>query len=475
MMKKIMLICMVAVLSFTLASVSQAQNKLSNFPNGFPNGVAIKNMPLLEGYGGNIFWVDSGEGSNGYKGTFDRPFGDIDYAVSKCTANNGDIIIVKPGHTETMTAADEIDLDVAGIAVVGIGSGTDTPTLSYTGTAGELVIGAANITVSNIRLDAGISAVVMGVSVEAAGDNCTLDNLYFPEPGTSTFEFLDAIDLETGADYVTIQNCTFFNADATGGAHFIEAGNGVNNGLTVDNCYVYGEFSVSAIWSDTADLETLIKDCNITNLTAGEHAIEFTAAATGSIVNCITRTNAQATSVDPGSMTLSGVLWDDETTANTAAVDSFDPSVLTSDPIYNRMNYFTVTADGTSATWNTVASHEIATVTGMVRLRIIAECTEALVGATATIELGTANNTAEIIAQTTATDIDATEIWRSATPDVEVTAYSDAGRDYLVVGGTDVGYTIGTAALTDGTLIFHVWWEALDSTGAVTAGAGGSL
>ena len=34
-------------------------------------------------------------------------------------------------------------------------------------------------------------------------------------------------------------------------------------------------------------------------------------------------------------------------------------------------NYFTVTADMTSATWNTQASHEIATVTGLVHIIII--------------------------------------------------------------------------------------------------------
>lgn len=146
-----------------------------------------------------------------------------------------------------------------------------------------------------------------------------------------------------------------------------------------------------------------------------------------------------------------------------------------SPPFYNRPNYFLVSVDYSNATWNTVASHEIVTVTGTVRLRILAQCTTSLVGAGATIELGTANNTAEIIAQTAAPNILATTIWRSAAPDVECNAYATAMTDTVVVGGTDVGYTIGTAALTSGAITFHVWWDALNSIGVCAAGAGGAL
>ena len=147
-------------------------------------------------------------------------------------------------------------------------------------------------------------------------------------------------------------------------------------------------------------------------------------------------------------------------------------------PSYSHTNYLAVTTGtfDTSGVWSTVASHEIATVTGAVKMRILAECTALLDGATATIELGTANNTAEIIAQTTGTDLDATEIWSGATPDVEcLVGAGGAIKEVVVIGGTDVGYTVGTAALTAGTIIFHIYWTPLDATGAVVAGAGGSL
>lgn len=165
-------------------------------------------------------------------------------------------------------------------------------------------------------------------------------------------------------------------------------------------------------------------------------------------------------------------------TANIAIDTIVDTMDAAAEPSYTHTNYLAVTTGtfDTSGVWSTVASHEIATVTGAVKMRILAECTALLDGATATIELGTANNTAEIIAQTTGTDLDATEIWSGATPDVEcLVGAGNAILEVVVIGGTDVGYTVGTAALTAGTIIFHIWWTPLDATGAVAAGAGGSL
>lgn len=43
----------------------------------------------------------------------------MDYANGRCTANNGDVVFVQAGHTETVTAAAGLDLDVAGVTLGG--------------------------------------------------------------------------------------------------------------------------------------------------------------------------------------------------------------------------------------------------------------------------------------------------------------------------------------------------------------------
>ena len=143
----------------------------------------------------------------------------------------------------------------------------------------------------------------------------------------------------------------------------------------------------------------------------------------------------------------------------------------------NASNYLSVTADLSEATWNTVATHEVFTVTGLVRLRIIAEVTttgDDTSGDTATIQLGTETTTNAFIASTQVDDLAEGELWYDATPTTKVDAFATVLQDY-VVNGDDVGFEIGTEAATAGVIVFHCWWEPLNSTGNVVAGDGSAM
>ena len=141
---------------------------------------------------------------------------------------------------------------------------------------------------------------------------------------------------------------------------------------------------------------------------------------------------------------------------------------------YNNVSYLTVTADFTSATWNTVASHELFTVTGDVRVRVIAKSTGAGTGATATAKLGIAGGLTWIAA-TTITDMAANEWWYDTTPTTTQDTTATVMFDKLIANGQDIGYEIETAAATGGGVIFHCWWQPISSDGAVVVGAGGTL
>jgi hypothetical protein len=138
---------------------------------------------------------------------------------------------------------------------------------------------------------------------------------------------------------------------------------------------------------------------------------------------------------------------------------------------YNSQNYGSVAITFVAGTTGSVASHEILTVTGLVRLKIWAECTVNLAGATATIELGDETTSTSLIAQTTATDIDAGELWYDATPTTAIDTSSTVILD-KVVNALDIGYTVGTAAISAGAITFHYVWEPLNATGAVVAADG---
>ena len=140
-----------------------------------------------------------------------------------------------------------------------------------------------------------------------------------------------------------------------------------------------------------------------------------------------------------------------------------------------RYGYIRKTVDFTSSTWNTVATHELYTVTGVVRIKLIAYCTESLTdtGGTATIQLGVEGTTNNMIAATTITTIDINELWYDNTPAAINTPANVIFE--RVINGLDIGYQIVNEALLDGTLVFELWWEGLSDGATISAGAGGAL
>lgn len=105
-------------------------------------------------------------------------------------------------------------------------------------------------------------------------------------------------------------------------------------------------------------------------------------------------------------------------------------------------------------------------VTGLVKMRIVAVCTVSLAGASATLSVGTATTAAGLIAQTTATDIDANELWHDASPDASVELTTVAPERFVF---QDVIQTVGTANITAGSITYYCWWKPESADGNVEA------
>lgn len=188
---------------------------MSNFPNGFLNGVTIRGVPLQQLHPGRVWWVNGssvlGEGAvagtDSGNGTYTHPFATIDYAVGRCTANRGDIIAVMPWHVETITTANTLDIDVAGVAVIGLGTGSLMPRCDYTAGAGEVAIGADNVTVYNVNFHANVDSVLIGVDIEDGVDYCTISHCLFDVETTGTDEFDLAIRLTNNNTGCEISDC----------------------------------------------------------------------------------------------------------------------------------------------------------------------------------------------------------------------------------------------------------------------------
>jgi len=198
------------------------QSPASNFPGGF-NNVTIRGVPITQSHPGQVYWVSNATptlpgqigGSDGNPGTFNAPFSTLEYAITSCTANRGDIIFIKPGHAETISSATALAFDVAGVAIVGLGAGTKRPTFTL-GTAATttIAVSADNISISNCRFIGNFLGITSAFTVAAAA-YFTIDNCSFTDT-SAILGFLSAVKttVSTNSDFLQVSNC-FIKSDAT--------------------------------------------------------------------------------------------------------------------------------------------------------------------------------------------------------------------------------------------------------------------
>lgn len=108
-------------------------------------------------------------------------------------------------------------------------------------------------------------------------------------------------------------------------------------------------------------------------------------------------------------------------------------------------------------------------VTGDVEVRIFGVCTVSLGGATATLEVGVAGNTAGLIAQEVATEIDANGIYLSATAVSGTVLLATITGPFIIVNGLNIIETVGTTNITSGNVYYICLWRPLSDDGFVEA------
>ena len=147
---------------------------------------------------GTRFLVHSGTGNdvpeNGLR--LEQPFATLDYAIGKCTANQGDIIDVLAGHAETISAAGGVTADVAGITVNCLGEGATRPTFTMSATGSSILITAASFKMSNFVIAPSVDAVTNPVHIQAA--DCDLD--FEVQDASATVECERAVLTTAAAD-----------------------------------------------------------------------------------------------------------------------------------------------------------------------------------------------------------------------------------------------------------------------------------
>lgn len=231
----------------------------SNYPYGFAAGFSVRGMPLVQAQPGRVFWVDNSAtakpgcvgGADGNPGTFFKPLSTIQVALDKCTANAGDIVMVKPGHAETISTAAILVFNKAGAAIVGLGTGENRPTLTFaTNTTANIPLTAANMSIQNFLFKAAvldIASVFTATSTNTPKD-FAVQNCEFRD-GTAILNFISLI---TGNATANSMDGLYFSGNVVSSLGTTAATTAIKLGSATRRLYILNNFGCSAVLNDTA-------------------------------------------------------------------------------------------------------------------------------------------------------------------------------------------------------------------------------
>ncbi len=243
-------------------------------------------LPLS--YGKKFFVHSSGTGAYqrvadifGYdEDGVNRVFTTIAAAVAVCTASQGDTIYVLEGHTETVTAA--IDLNVAGISVIGLGNGPLRPTITGNGTIDAVTISAANVTFENFAFAApGTDEQTAMINVGAAG--ATIRKI-FGIGSTTSKNVVDCITIASGADDCTIDDVQIYNSVVAVNS-FLSIEAAVAR-LTLTNIRFFGTVATAGIIDAAAATSLFMENVRVAVVGTTKPAATLDSNPTGMARNC---------------------------------------------------------------------------------------------------------------------------------------------------------------------------------------------
>ncbi len=204
--------------------------------------------------------LDADDTEHGH--SFQKPLATWDYAINLCTADERSIILLAPTHVEALVNA-QVDIDVADVATIGIGSGLAKATVTFGHINSSIDIGANNVSVQNVNLVPTVTAVLIGVHVETGKTGCRLKDVKFvigATPGDE--EFVKSVELTSGNDDTVFEDVTILasvGATTTHGIHIAAA----SDRLTFRNVIIDGPFSTGGIVEDAIGVNHILENCAV--------------------------------------------------------------------------------------------------------------------------------------------------------------------------------------------------------------------
>lgn len=205
-------------------------------------------------------------------------------ADANVVASRADVVLVLPGHTETISSATALTLSKAGIQIIGLGYGTLRPTFTLdTAATATINVSAANVSLENCIFVANF-ADIASVFTTTTAKGFTLKNCEFRDT-SAILNFLRIIDTNTTSndtDDLTMVGCRRLGAGATTATTIIKM-DGTNARLRVQGNYFAhlnvddgGLFMIIATGKIVTDAEISDNIFNFLDVSSGTAGILIT-------------------------------------------------------------------------------------------------------------------------------------------------------------------------------------------------------
>lgn len=271
---------------------------VTNFPQGFAAGISIRGMPLLQMQAGQIFYVGNGRpvnpyqssGADGNPGTFQSPMATVQAALSnRCVHARGDIIMVLPGHYETIADASTLALNCMGVAIIGLGSGPTRPRFRFnTATTANIPVRSAGVSIQNCQFEANFADIASFFTAIRA--SCATTTIAAGASGSGGVMTTGAV---TGSLY---PGMVITGTGVTPGTYVVSQLTGTTNGQGTYQVWPSQTVASATLLGTTPDFA--IDNCEFNDLSSVLNALTvFTASATANCCNGFALTRSRISSL----------------------------------------------------------------------------------------------------------------------------------------------------------------------------------
>lgn len=209
---------------------------------------------------GAVIWVDSVLGNDANAGTKELPLATLAQAVTNATASNGDIIVLKAGHTETLTST--ITISKAGLKIFGLGVGSGAPNFICNAAIDCIDVTAADVELNNLYFPAATTAISTAL-INAGAANLRVKGSTFVCGAFTQY----GITVPAAGTNLRVLNCNFsVSADGPDAGIVVESASAT--GLRVEDTTFDGStfnWDDAAIYSAVGHLNFIYDTVTLTN------------------------------------------------------------------------------------------------------------------------------------------------------------------------------------------------------------------